>query len=108
MSQRPPEVGRGPVLLATGWLQRDLCSSQYCSASMAPRKASGENHVRNLMASVLLATWILAHEFWRAGSKLHHLFGVIFLVLVAVIVLPISLARRALRDTGNQPDTKDK
>ncbi len=63
--------------------------------------------MRNLMVSLLLSTSMLAHGFWRAGSKLHHFFGAIFVVLVAVTVLPVSLVRRAVRDKGKQANAKD-
>ena len=61
--------------------------------------------MRNLIASLLLAASTLAHGFWRAGSMLHHFFGVILVAIVAVIVLPISLIRRTARRTTAHSDT---
>lgn len=59
--------------------------------------------MRILTASVLLALSILAHGFLRAGNKLHHFFGAILVVLVAVIVFPAAIVRRAMskRDQWN-------
>ena len=57
--------------------------------------------MRNLIASILLATSALAHGFWRAGNKLHHFFGAILVAIVAIIVLPISLIRQ--NSSGRTP-----
>ena len=50
--------------------------------------------MRNLIASLLIAVSALAHAFWRAGSKLHHVFGAILLLSTAAVILPVSIARR--------------
>ena len=64
--------------------------------------------MRNLMASILLATSTLAHAFWRARSKLHHVFGAILVLLVTVIVLPVSLVRRAMLNNSKRTNEKNK
>ena len=58
--------------------------------------------MRNLIASLILATSTLAHGFWLTGNKLHHFFGAVLLATVAVIVLPVSLVKRAMRKTQSR------
>ncbi len=62
--------------------------------------------MKNLTASFLLAVSILAHGFWRAGNKLHHFFGAILVVLVAVVVFPVAIVRRAIGKKGHRHDGK--
>ena len=61
--------------------------------------------MRNLIASILLATSTLAHGFWRASSKLHHFFGAILVAIIAIIVLPISLIRRTAQGRTSRSNT---
>ena len=53
--------------------------------------------MRHFLASLVLVSSILAHGFWRAGNVFHHFFGGILVMLVAVIILPVALFRRARR-----------
>ena len=62
--------------------------------------------MRNLVASILLAVSTLAHGFWRAGSKLHHIFGAFLVVLVALIVFPVAIIRRVVSKVGRRRDGK--
>ena len=80
-----------------------------CSTVIVSKKsyALKEAFMRRLLASVLLAVSILAHGFWRAGNRLHHVFGGILVMLVAVVTLPISVVRYARRRFNNEAKSKD-
>lgn len=63
--------------------------------------------MRRFLASLVLVTSILAHGFWRAGNKLHHFFGGILVILVAALILPAALFRRARRKHSKGSESRD-
>ena len=63
--------------------------------------------MRRVAAVLILAGSTLGHGFWRAGSRLHHVFGAAVLLLVAVSALPVALAKRLLgRRNTDRSDTR--
>ena len=50
--------------------------------------------MRGVAAVLILATSTLAYGFWRAGSRLHHVFGAVVILMVAMIAVPAALAKR--------------
>ncbi len=58
--------------------------------------------MRQAAAAALIGVSILAHGFWRAGSRLHHLFGALTVLLAAPIACAGSIRRRA--GAGPQDD----
>ena len=63
--------------------------------------------MRHFLAALVLSTSFLAYAFWRAGNKLHHFFGGILVMLVAVLILPATHFRRARRKYSKWSQNRD-
>jgi hypothetical protein len=60
--------------------------------------------MRKKLTALLLSLSTVAHGYWRAGNKLHHIFGLILALLVALIMVPYSLFRRGFGRSKNNKD----
>ena len=63
--------------------------------------------MRHFLAGIVLATSIIAHGFWRAGNKLHHVFGGSLVLLAAAIILPKAFVQRAKLKYRNRHPSGD-